>query len=137
MLQVNDPTNGDVVLIPISWPPSHEPVNRIDNQIEAQARQVETQEDVDAWVNKSRLDLKTFIGKEKIDICMRKYKPNPAISHRFGPDWSWGEFLEQISFWGAQYTDVDATRQPFDNWAELIGVIANNVAASRALVDTM
>ena len=68
---------------------------------------------------------------------MRAYKPNRAIDHRFSPQWRWQEFLQQDSFWGSQFTDVEAANEPFGNWNELIGLIANTVAANRALISRM
>ena len=68
---------------------------------------------------------------------MQEYKPNRDIGHRFSEQWRWEEFLQKYSFWGSQYTNVNAANQHFNNWNELIGLIANTVAANRALISRM
>ena len=55
------------------------------------------------------------------------------IDHRFSSQWAWEEFKTR-PFWGARFTDENAAREPFSNWAELIGLIANTVARSRAML---
>ena len=68
---------------------------------------------------------------------MQEHKPNPDIGHRFSEQWHWGEFLRTGSFWGPRYTNVNAANQPFDNWNELIGLIADTVPSNRALTSRM
>ncbi len=132
ILQIVDPTTGDLARIPTCWPPSEE-ANWLNNQIELQARDIQTPADVKAWYEKSQLELKKLIDKEKIPDGLVEMKPDTAIDWRFSSQWKWEEF-KQKSFWGNKFDDVLAARTPFSNWTELIGLIANTVASSRAIM---
>ena len=110
-------------------------MNWINNQIEAHARNIQTPADVAAWHNKSKLDLTELIEKHRIPQGLVEMTPNPAIDNRFSPMWNWEEF-KQKTFWGSKFFDIDSAKNPFTNWNELIGLIANTVASSRAVMQS-
>ena len=36
---------------------------------------------------------------------------------------------------GAHFTDVEGARVPYDNWNEMIGVLANHIRSGKELLD--
>ena len=135
MLQVVDPVTNQAARIPTTWPPSEE-MNWVNNQIELKARDIQTPTDVLAWHQKSQLDLKRLIEKESVPVGLKEMTPSSDIDHRFQGNWKWAEFKTR-TFWGAKFTDETAARDPFSNWTELIGLIANTVASNRDLISRM
>ena len=105
----------------------------MNNQIELQARQIETKADADAWHKKTCLDLSELIRKHKIPAGLKEMTPSADLDYKLcDRTWEWTEF-KQKKFWGAFFDSVEAANNPFKNWPELIGLIANSVASARAL----
>ena len=67
VLSITNPENGQLELIPTSWPPSEDD-RWLHNAVEIQARQIQTQQDLDAWYNKSKLDLSELTNRQKISV---------------------------------------------------------------------
>ena len=109
-------------------------MNWVNNQIELHARNIQTPEDAEAWHNKSTLKLSELIEKHAIPRGLEQMTPNSAIDYRFSSLWKWQEF-KKTTFWGAKFTSIEEARNPFTNWTELIGLVANTVASSRAIID--
>ena len=64
--------------------------------------------------------------------------PSSDIDYRFaGGQWLREEFKQQGASFGARFPDQHEARAPYSNWTELIGLIANTVASSRAMLDRM
>ena len=131
VLQIVDPVTGELCRIPTVWPPSEE-MNWVNNQIELQARRIVTPADVDAWYRRSSLDLKRLIDEQKIPRGLVQMFPSSEIDHMFTSAWEWQEFKAKGSFWGDKFGDEESAREPFSCWTEVIGLIANTVASSRA-----
>lgn len=131
--EVVDPLDGKLHYIPTEWPPS-EDMRWINNQIELTARNIQTQEDADKWFKKSALDLKTLIERESVPKNLVRMTVDVSIEHRFSGKWQWTEFKEKGYFYGSKLKDIEAARAPFSNWNELIGIVANTVAASKAIL---
>ena len=110
-------------------------MNWINEQIELQARNIQTPEDVSAWHKKSKVDLTELIEKHRIPQGLVEMTPNPAIDNRFSPMWNWEEF-KQKTFWGSKFYDIEAAKTPYSHWNELIGLIANTVASSRVVMNS-
>ena len=106
----------------------------MNQQIELQARQIETPADAEAWHKKTCLDLSELIKKHRTPAGLTEMKPSSNIDHRFSDQWEWEEFKKK-TFWGAKFTSLEEARNPFKNWSELIGIIANSVASARAVRD--
>ena len=132
VLQITDPITGDLSLIPTVWPPS-EDMQWLNKQIELPARDIQTPADVAGWYSKSKLDLKALIDRAKIPVGLKKYEVSSSIDGRFSSSRRWEEFKARGHFWGNQLNDETVARTPYSNWNELIGLISNTVASSRAI----
>ena len=112
-----------------------EEMNWVNNQIELEARNINTPDDAAAWYKKTKLDLSALIQMHKIPIGLQEMMPSdaPDLSARFSECWKWKEF-KQKTFRGAKFTKVEVAREPFESWTELISLIANHVASSRAML---
>ncbi|MFM7989681.1 MAG: hypothetical protein ACKPKO_61250, partial [Candidatus Fonsibacter sp.] len=73
VLQITDPMTGEISLILTAWPPS-EDMEWLNKHIELQARDIQTPTDVAAWYDKSKLDLKTLIDREKITEGLKQVR---------------------------------------------------------------
>ena len=104
---------------------------------ELTARSIQTPADVAAWHARSKANLKEMIEKERIPQGLIAMTPSAAIDDRFSSSWRWAEFKERGVFYGSKFSDDVAAREPFTNWTELIGLLANTIASSRALLSKM
>ena len=111
-------------------------MNWVNNQIELRARNIKTPDDAMGWFNKSKLDLHELIKKHEIPTGLTEMTPSSAIEHLFSPEWEWAEFKTK-TFWGAKFEDVEAAKNPYSNWTELIGLTANSVASSRHVLSAL
>ena len=83
----------------------------------------------------SKLDLKDLIDRQKIPGGLKEMVPNQRenIDYRFSSQWKWEEFKEKGCFHGNQFTNLHDAREPYDNFGELIGLVANMVASLKAV----
>jgi hypothetical protein len=132
VLQIADPDTGGVQLIPTVWPPNEE-TNWLNNQIELHARNIQTAEDAKDWHNKCKIELKNLIDRQKIPQGLQRMIPNETIKNRFSGKWKWEEFKEKCCFYGNQFAKLDEAREPYDNFNELIGLVANVLASPKAV----
>ena len=134
VLQFPNAATGELVRIPTSWPPSSEQ-GWINKQIELQARMVTAEADVQAWHNKTVLDLDKLIAHQKIPAGFTRFVPSSDIDHRFDGQWGWTEFKARGEYWGS-ILPADTLELPiFNSWDTLIGLIANNTVAAQAVQD--
>jgi hypothetical protein len=134
VLQITDPVTGELTRIPTVWPPSEE-MGWLNKQIELHARDIKTPEDVEAWHVKSTVKLHELLEKEKIPGGLAEMRPSSDIDHRFSSLWKWEEFKARQKFYGAKYPSEATARQPYSNWTELIGLVANIIASSAAILN--
>ena len=59
--------------------------------------------------------------------------PQKALDRLHAGKWDF-EYQKEHGFYGANLTDVSAAHEPYSNWIELTGTIANHVACSRAML---
>ena len=133
ILSLTHPASGVLELIPTVWPPS-EDEKWLNNMIEVTARDIQDQSDLDAWYNGSKLNLSQLIDAQKIPLHFGHMVLGENALYRIDKN-SWNlEHQQQFGFHGAQFKDVEAVQTPYSNWNELIGIVANHVAASRAML---
>ena len=103
--------------------------------IELEARKIETQADVDAWVGKSALDLSTLIQAEELQAGnVWREIPYTTANHQASLTSEWDQTpMEERGFvMGSILSEQEANSVPFSDWNGLISVMANHIAASRA-----
>ena len=132
------PETGVVSHIPTAWPPSND-MNWINNQIEIHARDMKSDEDLEAWFNRSKCDLAKFIRKQKVPLCFEKLPVGSDAIWRCQQSgkWHYEDIAARGYVMGSHFTSEDAAREPFSNFNELIGIFANHVAASRRFLSRM
>jgi len=132
------PETGDVCHIPTVWPPSND-MNWINNQIEIHARDMKSDEDLDAWFNRSKCDLAKFIREQKVPLCFEKLPVGYDAIWRCQQSgkWHYQDIAAKGYVMGSHFTSEEAAREPFSNFNELIGIFANHVAASRRFLSRM
>ena len=128
------PMTGDVCHIPATWPGTKD-MAWVNNQIEITARNMKTEEDLDAWFNRTTCDLAKFLREQKIPLCFQRL-PYTA-GWRMSAIWQFQEIQKIGYVMGAHLTDVDAARAPFEHWNEMIGIFGNHVAASRSIASRL
>ena len=134
VLTVFDPLTGEAKYIGTSHPPS-EDERWLNNMIELEARKIESQADVDAWMNKSALDLNQLIKNEELQAGkIWREMPYSTANHQahMTSDWDQSPMLERGYVLGSILSEEEASKTPFSDWNGLISVMANHVAACRA-----
>ena len=132
VLSLTHPISGELELIPTSWPPSDDE-KWLNNMIELAARDIRDQADLDAWYNGSKLSLAQLIDAQKIPQHFEHMVMGQRALERIDAN-TWNlEHQKQFGFHGTQLRDVDAAQSPYSNWNELIAIVANHVAAQRAM----
>jgi hypothetical protein len=134
VLTLVNPVTGVLSHSATSNPPS-EDERWINNMVELEARQIASQADVDAWLNKSALDLNALIEAEEA-ASRDVWRQIPYTKERhiasLTSEWDESPMKECGYVMGAFLSPVEAERPPFSDWNGLISVMANHVAASRA-----
>ena len=134
VLVIPDPVTGVLQSIPCEWPATQE-MAWLNRQIEIEARQVTTEEDVQKWHDRTQLDLVTLINNERISTAFRSFVPDLNLAYRV-PDgqWQWAEYAARTCYYGAILAEgaVSPDKPPFSQWPVLSAAIANHVASGRA-----
>ena len=134
--QCVDPITGKTMTMPTTWPGS-EDVQWVNKMVELRARNIETPQDVEAWYSKSKLDLSSLLQQQSIPKGFVKLPWNSQEEHRLSDKWEWKHIKQQGYVWGNKLPDSVAARQPFCEWEVLIGLIAQCVASSRAVMGVL
>ncbi|MFM7987645.1 MAG: hypothetical protein ACKPKO_50860, partial [Candidatus Fonsibacter sp.] len=96
-----------------------------------QARDIQTPADVAAWYAKSKLYLKDLDRQGEDSGGLEQVRGQSTAA---SPPTGVGRSSRSAdTFWGNQLNDETVARSPYSNWNELIGLIANTVASSRAI----
>jgi hypothetical protein len=130
VLQLPNVLTGDMNLIPTNWPPSDE-TGWICKMIEIEARKVKTQADIELWRAKSALNLQELINAQRIPLNFEEMTPDPEIDGLFSEAWAWTEF-KQRKYRGT-FLPKEWEIIPFEDWTEIIALLADVVAAERAV----
>ena len=136
VLGIVDPITGTTEFIPAIWPPSEE-AGWLAKQVELIASKIETPQDVEHWNNKVKQDLHVLIGNQRIPSHFANHPWRDGIQWRLSGAWDYQPIKQRGYFVGAFLSKEEATKQPYSNWTELIGLIANCVAAARATLSRM
>ena len=133
-MSITDPETGVVEHVPVTWPPSND-LAWINNQIEIHARQMETPADLDAWMNRSCLDIKKLIQEQSIPGHFVKLSVGQDAIWRCEQSnkWNMAPIKERGYVMGRHFTDIESAREPYSNWNELIGIFASHLRASREI----
>ena len=104
VLQFPNSVTGEVYRIPTSCPPSLEQ-GWMNRQIELHhhhARDIQTEEDVRAWHDKTGMDIEDYAKEQKISVDFTRFVPNPELDYMFdNSQWEWPEFKARGEYWGA------------------------------------
>ena len=130
------PLTGAVCHIPAVWPRSLD-MRWVNEQIEITARNMKTEEDLDAWHNRTTCDLAKFLREQKVPQCFQRLEFTKAAQYRMSKKWHFEEIQKIGYVMGAHLTDLEAARAPFENWNEMIGIMGNHVAACRSIVSRL
>ena len=132
VLMIIDPLTEEVTHIPTTWPPSQEE-QWLNNMIELTARDIQSDADVEAWRNKSALDIHNLIQRERIPKAFKAIPWKPKNGHML-TKFRWKQIAERGFFYGDYLAKKEALGDLYSNWSELINLVANHVASTRALV---
>jgi hypothetical protein len=135
VIGITDPENGQHRFIPAIWPSSEE-AGWLAKMVELHASQIKTEQDLEAWNNKAKRDLAQLITQQALPVFFTKHPWRQEVEWRMSNKWDWEPIKKQGYFTGAFLTAEQADQTPYSNWTELIGLIANAVASSRALVNS-
>ena len=113
--------------------PGHLAGDEVNGQIEIHARNMKTEDDLDAWLNRTTCDLAKFLQEQKIPQRFQRLPYTKEADWRMSSKWDFKEIKEIGYVMGVHLTDVESARAPFENWNEMIGIFANHVAASRSI----
>ena len=133
VLSIKNAETDKVHFIPTGWPPKS-----INNMVELYARDIKVPEDLDEdlkkWFDKTKLDLEQLIERESIPQQFRHFEWDEDKECYIDP-FVWDSDHQRLhGFWGAKLMDEIAVKEPYSNWKELIGLIANHVVASRTIL---
>jgi predicted RNA-binding Zn-ribbon protein involved in translation (DUF1610 family) len=133
-MSITDPETGVVEHVPVTWPPSND-LAWINNQIEIHARQMETPADLDAWMNRSCLNIKKLIQEQSIPGHFEKLSVGQNAIWRCEQSnkWNSAPIKERGYVMGRHFSDIESARAPYSNWNELIGIFASHLRASREI----
>jgi len=133
-MSITDPTTGVVEHVPCAWPPSPN-LEWINNQIEIHARDMKTEADLDGWLNRTKLDIKKLIQEQSVPGYFDKLPVGENCIWRCEESGKWhlAPIKERGYVMGRHFTDVEAARQPYNNWNELIGIFASHLRANREM----
>ena len=134
VLTVFDPLRGEPRYLGTCHPPS-EDEGWLNSMIELEARKIACQADVDAWANKTAVDLSTLIRNEEIQAGnVWREIPYHTTNHQASLTSEWDQTpMEERGFvMGSILSEQEANSVPFSDWNGLISVMANHIAASRA-----
>ena len=136
VLGIPDPMTGVVEYISAIWPPSEE-AGWVAKQVELMASRIETPLDVENWNNKVKQDLHVLINNQRIPSHFQRHPWRTDIENRLSSMWDYQPIKDRGYFVGTTLDPTEAKKEPFTNWTELIGLIANCVAASRATMSML
>ena len=131
MFGMTDPVTGEMSSFPCVWPVSEE-TDWIYKQAELEARQIKTRADVDAWHNKSKVDLSELLKKQRVPASFERL-PYSCPDERVSAKWQYAHIKARGFVMGRRAT-VEEVQVPYKSWNELIGLVANVLASARALV---
>jgi hypothetical protein len=136
VLMLVDPVTQAPTHIPTVWPPSEE-MGWLNNMIELEARQIETPQDVQDWFSKSKLNLHELIMQEQVPQSFERFAwgsgPWGNIEHML-TKYEYEEIKERGYYYGAILDRSTAEGPLFSNWTEIIGLCANVVASTKAML---
>jgi hypothetical protein len=116
--------------------PPNEEEGWINKMIEATARQIKSQADIDAWYNKTGKDMETWLAREAIPRCFVRI-PYSRSTHQATvhySEWDDSTQLQNGYVTGAKLSTDEAQKPPFSDFNGMISVFANYAAASQAYV---
>jgi hypothetical protein len=133
VLSFTDLESKKVFQIPCKWPQNEED-GWLNKQAEIHARDIKTEEDLDNFTRKSVVSLSDLLERVAVPVTFEKLEWNPAIEHMLHeytfPESQW-RHLKENGFWGSKLNvnPDKAKEEVFDNWPELIGLMANILVA--------
>ena len=94
------------------------------------ARQVKTEADVQAWRNRTKIELSELLTRVS---CEEQFDRVPFCSDhaRFSSAWDWEAIAAKGYVFGAKLPRPAADK-PYGSWSELAGLAASNLIATRA-----
>ena len=101
------------------------------------ASRISTPVDVENWNNKVKQDLHVLINNQRIPNHFQQHPWRTSIENRLSSMWDYQPIKDRGYFVGTFLDPTEAKKEPFTNWTELIGLIANCVAASRATMSML
>ncbi len=132
VIMLVDPETQAVSHIPTVWPPSEEK-QWLNNMIELQARDIQTPSDLDAWYNRSKLDLHLLIEREQTPKQFQRFEWDSGLEFMMSK-YNFAPIKERGFFYGAHLDRATAEGSLFSNWTELISLCANVVASTRVML---
>ena len=98
-----------------------------------------SEEDLQKWYSKSKLSLSTLLREQKVCQEFQKLPIGQDAIWRIeqsGYDkWNLRPILDKGFVMGAHFTDVEGAREPYNNWNEMIGVLANHIRSGQELLE--
>jgi len=134
VLSLADPKTGQIMSWPCKWPQSAED-GWLNKTLELRARNVETGEDLKAFLAKTSISLSDLLDREAMPLGFRKMEWNSHIESKLSDNkyqHSQWAHLKANGFFGEKLL-MDLDTPVFENWTELIGLLASLLAGGNAL----
>jgi hypothetical protein len=133
VLSLADVKTGLTYSWPCKWPQSAED-GWLNKMAEVRARDIKTGDDLDDFLMKTAVSLNELLERVAEPVGLKKLEWNPGIEHMLHstkfPESQWAH-LKANGVWGQKLL-VDMDTPVFDNWTELIGLLASVMAGGNA-----
>jgi hypothetical protein len=135
VISMTDLETGKKVQIPAVWPSSQD-MGWLNKQIEVQAVNVQTETDLEHYVNRGTYDLHALLAKEAVPKDFRKVpfcETGDINRVAWDARWNVPAFQARGFVWGNKLNPaVDDITHPYSNWDEFIAICARVIAEGRS-----
>ena len=133
VVSVTDPAVGRAVCFPATWKSGEDKL--LVGMAETKAVNIQTDKDLNTFMNESAESLRTLLAKVvATPVCFVKMDWNSTIESMLDPNVfpmaNW-KHLKDNGVWGMKMALADSNMLIFDDWDELIGLMAQLLAAAR------
>ena len=134
VLSILNPRTGVKVTFPCKWPDTEED-GWLNKTLEMNAMSINTSEDLRDFMAKKAISLSDLLDRVATPINFDRMEWNSGIEHMLCetkfPKSQWAD-LKANGFWGEKLL-VDPDAPVFENWTELIGLLASIMAGGKAI----
>jgi hypothetical protein len=136
VLSIPDIATGERMNIPAVWPASEE-MGWLNRQIEARVLQLKSEGDFEKWRKGCKTELSTLLHNIGTPDHFRKFAWKPEVEERLDSRTYRFDHLKEKGFvMGGRLSPEGNLDHPFENWSELITLIARVLVVGREMATT-